>query len=257
MNESFWTIRPFNGVFFVTLGAFALLLILGSLILRRRREGIRRGAVVLACLITLAGFFVYKYFLSIDAQFRALNGGFNWWDELPLHLCNINLILIPIAVLTKKKPLLGFCFFVGPLGALFALIMPDSHFSGFSLLLPRMLGYYGTHFMVIVAALSLVTLGLYRPRFKDLPFTVLALAAVALVVFGINALMRYTGVNPAANYFYIWEPLQGVSLLELFYQWIPIPYLYMLPCIAIIALYMVIVTVPFAIADGIKKNRKA
>ena len=254
MNESLWIIKPFNGVFFVTLACFALLLIAGTLLLRKRKERTRQLSVVIACVLTLAGFFVYKYFLSIDPQFKELNGGFNWWDELPLHLCNINLILIPIAVLTRKKPLLGFCFFVGPLGALFALIMPDSNFSGFSLLLPRMIGYYGTHFMVIVAALSLVTLRLYRPRFKDLPFAVIALAAVALVVFGINALMRLTGVNPAANYFYTWEPLKGVGLLEMFYRWIPIPYLYMLPCIAIMTLYMVIVTIPFAIADGIRRK---
>ena len=65
------------------------------------------------------------------------------------------MILIPIAVLTNRRPLMSFCFFVGPLGALMALVMPGTGFDGYSILLPRMLGYYGTHFMVITAGFAL------------------------------------------------------------------------------------------------------
>ena len=111
-----WTLRPFNAVFFGTAAVFLLLLIVSSLILRGRSEKTRKTVLVAACLVTFVGFFLYKYALSLDAEYDRLitdMDGFNWWGELPLHLCNVNMILIPIAVLTDCKPLKGFCFFVG------------------------------------------------------------------------------------------------------------------------------------------------
>ena len=248
--------HPFNGVFWALCAGFALVLILASLLLRRRSERTRRAVIVTACALTTVGFFVYKYFLSIDAEFDAATaamGGFNWWGELPLQLCNINMLLIPIAVLTGRRSLMSFCFFVGPLGALMALVMPGTGFDGYSILLPRMLGYYGTHFMIIIEALALVVFGLYRPRFRDLPGTVAALLVISFFVFGVNALLRYTGLHPKANYFFSMET-EGNPVLELFYRLVPYPYLYELPSFVILIPYMLIITAAFAIADR-KKTR--
>ena len=61
------------------------------------------------------------------------------------------MILIPVGVLTKKRPLMSFSFFLGPLGAAMALMMPGVGFENCSVLLPRMIGYYFTHFKVIAA----------------------------------------------------------------------------------------------------------
>ena len=243
--------RPFNGTFFLCFAVFAALLAAASILLRGKSERTRQIVLVTACIVTFVGFFLYKYSLSVDEQFRQLNadrGGFNWWDELPLHLCNINMMLIPIAVLTKKRPLMAFCFFMGPLGALLAIVIPDRNFMDVSLLLPRMLGYYGTHFMIIIEALAVVSFGFYRPRFRDLPGTVAALAGISLVVFCINLLFRHIGVNPVANYFFTCDPLVGTPL-EMVYSWIPVPYLYMVPVMALFAVYMALVTLPFALTD--------
>ena len=171
-------------------------------------------------------------------------GGFNWWGELPLHLCNINLILIPIAVLTGKRPLLSFCFFIGPLGALMALVMPGNGFEGYSIFLPRMLGYYGTHYVILVSALAIGVFGLYRPRFSDVPLAALTLLLLALVIFGINMLLRTTGLHPKANYFYSVET-EGNALLDFFYRLIPAPFLYLLPSILILMAYSGVVTLLF------------
>ena len=113
-SHSPWIMHPFNGVFFACFALFLLLLALAGLILRGKSERTKKTVLVAACILTLIGFFVYKYFLSIDAEFNeatVATGGFNWWGELPLQLCNINMILIPIAVLTNRRPLMSFCFF--------------------------------------------------------------------------------------------------------------------------------------------------
>ena len=69
----------------------------------------------------------------------------------------------------RNRSILGFAFFVAPLGALMALLFPEPLFAGFPLFLPRIFGYYVTHAILVVCGLSLATLGFYRPRPKGYP----------------------------------------------------------------------------------------
>ncbi len=256
-SSSFWIMHPFNGLFCAVFALFLALLAAASPILRRKSERTRRVVLSCVCVLTLIGFFLYKYALFTDADYDVITagmGGFNWWGELPLHLCNINMILIPVAVLTNKRPLMCFCFFAGSLGAMMALAMPSNGFDGYSLLLPRMLGFYGTHFMIVIEALSIVTLGLYKPRFRDIPMTLVTIVCIALVIFGINMLLRWSGLHPKANYFYSVET-EGNFVLELFYKLLPYPFLYLLPCSLVLAAYMSVIIAGFALADRLKKKK--
>lgn len=255
--SDFWVLRPFSPLFFLLFAFFLLVLIAASLLLRRKSERTRALVLACACWVTLLGFIAYKYALSVDAEFNVLTasmGGFNWWGELPLHLCNINMILIPVAVLTNKRPLMCFCFFAGSLGAMMALSMPSNGFDGYSLLLPRMLGFYGTHFMIVIEALAIVTLGLYKPRFRDIPMTLVTIVCIALVIFVINMLLRWSGLHPKANYFYSVET-EGNFVLELFYKLLPYPFLYLLPCSLVLAAYMSVIIAGFALADRLKRKK--
>ena len=83
--------------------------------------------------------------------------------------------------------------------------------------------------------------------------TVLTITAVALIVFGINMLFRYTGLHPKANYFYSVET-EGNFLLEIFHKWIPVPFLYLLPSFLILVPYILLITTPFEIAERTKKK---
>ncbi len=257
LQNDFWIMRPFNTLFLIVLAAFLALLVIASLLLRGKSDKAKTTVLVAACLVTFVGYFIYKYMLSLDTDYNVITanmGGFNWWGELPLQLCNINMMLIPIAVLRRSRPLMCFGFFVAPLGALMALVMPGNGFDGYSLLLPRMLGYYGTHFMIVIEGLAIVCFGLYRPRFRDLPRTVLAAFLIALAIFGVNMLLRWSGLHPKANYFFSVET-EGNFLLEIFYKWIPVPFLYLIPALLILVPYMALVTTPFAIADRVRAKR--
>ena len=258
MQSDFWIMHPFNAVFFGCFALFLLLLIVSSVALRRAEARTKQAVLIGACLVTLVGFFVYKYALFVDPEFDRLTadmGGFNWWGELPLQLCNINMILIPIAVAKKNRALMSFCFFVGPLGAMMALLMPGTGFDGFSILLPRMLGYYGTHFMVVIEGLAVAAFGFYRPQFRDLPKTLAAILLISFGVFCVNLLLRATGLHPKANYFFSVET-EGNPILELFHSVIPIPYLYLMPGALILLAYMVPITACFRLADRLREKKK-
>ncbi len=110
-----------------------------------------------------------------------------------------------------------------------------------------MLGYYGTHFMIILEGMALLTLNLYRPRMRDLLPAIATALLILLVIFCIDLLMRVSGLYPKANYFYAMET-EGNFLLEKFHSWIPYPGLYLLPCFGILLVWMLVITIPFAIA---------
>ena len=250
-SETFWIMRPFNALFILIFAFFIILLIAASLLLRNKSQSTKESVLVIACLVTLIGYFIYKYLLSKDSDYNeitAVMGGFNWWGELPIQLCNINMILIPIAVLRKSRPLMCFAFFLGPLGALMALVMPGNGFDGYSLLLPRMLGYYGTHFMIVIEGLALATFGLLRPKYRDIPGTLIAGVFILLAVLVINLILRWTSLHPKSNYMFMMET-EGNPLLDLFYSWIPFPFLYLLPSFVILGVYMFVVTTGFYLAD--------
>ena len=256
MSE-FWILRSFGPLFFALLAFFILLLVVASLLVKGKSERTKVLVICITCWVTLIGFFFYKYALSLDEEFALLTadmGGFNWWGELPLQLCNINLIIIPIAVLTKKRPLLSFCFFVGPLGAFMAIMMPSMGFDGYSFFLPRMLGFYITHYVVMIASLAIGTFGLYRPKWSDLPRMGLALLVIGFIVFCFNLVLRYTGLHPKANYFFSVET-EGNPLLEFFYRFLPYPFLYLIPNLLVLWGYAVPIVLGYQIADSIKKKK--
>ena len=256
MQSDFWIMRPFNGLFLAVFAAFLLLLIVSSLLLRKKPERTKRIVLIAACVATTIGFVVYKYFLSLDRDFNVLTaemGGFNWWGELPLQLCNINMILIPVGVLTKKRPLMSFSFFLGPLGAAMALMMPGVGFENCSILLPRMIGYYFTHFMVFFGALALWGFGIYKPTFRDILPALISTIILNLVIFLINLGFRRLGLNPFSNYFYNVET-EGNPVLELFHSWLPYPFAFTIPSLGILIPYMLIVTGLFQIGSRGKKK---
>ena len=251
-------IRPFDAGFFLLMAVMIGTIVLLWALLRNQPQQRREAVLLTLCVVNIIGFFVYKGFLSADAQFLQVSGldKFNWFNELPLQLCNINMLLIPNGILTRRRYLLGFAFFVAPLGALMALVFPDPAFSGYSLWLPRMLGYYLTHMLILICGFSLTTLGFYRPRPKDLPGITGALLTTAFAAFLVDLLLRHT-VCPQANYFFAFGQDIDISILNLLWKWIPVPFLYELPALAILFVYMGLVCLVFSKLDVHRAQRAA
>ncbi|MCQ2427343.1 MAG: YwaF family protein [Clostridia bacterium] len=252
-------INGFNGTFMLLLAVFIGFLMGFWAIFHNRSEKTARIAVTLLYAAVFAFFWVYKYWISIDEAYSVITaengeGAFSWWRELPLQLCNINLILIPIAVITKNKPLSAFAFFMAPFGAILAMLMPSAGFAGFSLFVPRVFGFYVTHMFVLIGSPMLALFGFYKPKFRDIPITLVSAFAITIVIFGINMLLRVTHTFDEANYFYCVEALNGTPLTWL-WKLIPVPLLYMLPLFPVLAGYMALVCLPFELIGAKAESR--
>ena len=112
MNE--FTITPFQGLHLLLLLLTAAAVLLIFLLLRGKPEAWRSRFLIGVCFFNLALFAGYKLSLSMDATYiRAYYpNGFSIFNELPLHLCNINLFLIPLGVWKRNRSIMGFSFFV-------------------------------------------------------------------------------------------------------------------------------------------------
>ena len=233
------SIRPFNGPFMLLLLLTAISIAVIRR-LRKRPKKQRTGFLLILCIFNILFYSVYKCLLSVDQEFMLISQleHFNWFNELPLQLCNVNLFLIPAGLLSQKRSILGFSFFTAPLGAAMALLFPESAFVGYSLMLPRIFGFYLTHILLIICGLSLSALGFYRPQRKDFPGIIAAFVILAFSAHLVNTLFRYT-VCPQANYFFTYGA--DISLLNLFWKLIPIPFLYELPALLSLLCYMVII----------------
>ena len=219
-------------------GAFAGLTVLA----RKKGAGFGKKLLFWIMTATFAVYCIYKAILVWGSGYSEVlvAGGREpacIWTELPFQLCNINLILIPVGLLFDSKPILSFSMYMAPVGALLALIMPSYGFNGYNMFLPRMLGYYITHFIILFGGLAVCSFGIVEPRLRDFPATVITMLLLTVFTFLINFALRKTGLAPAANFFYSMNP-DGNPVLELFYGWIPVPLLYEISALLILVPYM-------------------
>lgn len=249
-------VSPLNRTFLLLMLALLTAVWLLWFALRRASERVRAAVLLAICACNIAGFFVYKSFLSVDAEFLRLSGleRFNWLSELPVQLCNINMFLIPLGILTKRRSILGFSFFLAPLGAAMALFFPELPFSGFSLALPRILGFYLTHMTLILCGLSLATLDFYRPERRDFPGILAAFLVLAAGAHVLNTLLRPT-LCPEANYFFTYGA--DISILNFLWNLIPIPFFYELPALLLLLGYMGLVDLCFHTAGRVRAAASA
>lgn len=117
--------------------------------------------------------------------------------------------------------------------------------------LPRMLGFYLTHLLLIVCGISLTTLGFYRPEYRDFPGIIAAFIVLSLGAHLVNTILRNT-VCPQADYFFTYGA--DISVLNMLWSVIPIPYVYLLPALAVLLAYMGAITLGFNTVDRLRED---
>ena len=245
-------IRAFNGVYFGVMILTVLLIVAITKIFSKKDRKTKENVILCISIANIVFFTVYKILLAVRTPGLPDTYSFDIWCELPIHLCNISLFLIPIGAKLKNDMIMSYGFFITPLGAFFAMTFPCAGFGNLNIFYLHMIGFYGTHLILIVMGILLVTLGLYEPSFKKLPKMFAFIAVLSAVIFGVNVLLRSVTPSPV-NYFYTCEP-EGISILEFFWSIIPVPYIYLRFALLILLVYASIIITPFHI---IRKKRKS
>lgn len=168
-------------------------------------------------------------------------------EYLPLHLCSINALLLPIVVFTHNKQL-GNLLLVWCLGALAALVVNQAQ-ADFVVFSATFNFYFFPHVLefgipILLFKLKLVELD-YKCIGSTLLLTILIYTGIHLCNVGLNAyceanqILNSAGEVIKVNYMYSLVPEN--PLLALFYQWVPYEYWYLYLIFPIVLVYLVIV----------------
>jgi uncharacterized membrane protein YwaF len=185
------------------------------------------------------------------------------WEYLPLHLCSLNALVLPIAVFTRSKAL-GNLLLAWCLGALAALVvnMAQAEYEIFSL---TFVFYFFPHVLEFGIPILLFKLGLIEMHPKYILSTLGITMAIytGIHLFNVwlngyceaNQILDYAGNVIRVNYMYSITPEN--PLLVLFKQVIPYDYWYMYMIVPILAVYLSIVYAPVTRRIVIRKRRMA
>ena len=181
-------------------------------------------------------------------------------ENLPLHLCSFNAIVLPIVILTKNKTL-GNVLFVWCLGAVAALFL-NNEMCGYPFFSWPIFFYYWPHVVEFAFPILLVSLKLIEKDPKCILSSVAITMALYTVVHFTNlALNQYIAANNIlntqgelilANYMYSLAP--NNPLVAWFMELIPGGYWHMYLAVPILVVYLLIVYLPDMLRSRKKKQ---
>ncbi|HZW63778.1 MAG TPA: TIGR02206 family membrane protein [Flavobacteriaceae bacterium] len=182
------------------------------------------------------GFFISTVVVVFHLH-KMATGNYNISSDLPLYLCSLLALLIPVFTMYKKFWMYEILFFWIIAGTTQGVITPDiaEGFPSFDYF-----RYWVVHLgLLVVIGYATFVLN-YKPKLKSVFKSFLALQIYVLFVVIINAILN-------ANYFYLNEKPKSASLLDYFGDW---PYYLITTQLLIIPLFLLIY-LPFYMKEKI------
>lgn len=172
-------------------------------------------------------------------------------ENLPLHLCSFNAIILPYAVFKKNEKICNMLL-LWCLGAFVALIL-NNGIVELPVLGWRSFFYYFPHVFEFGIPILMFVFGLVKKNYKTIPMTVVVLLILFVMTFTANEVINgfvaeYNLLTPegkpvVANYMFSSDPTAN-PLVALFYKIIPFKFFYMLLALPIVFGYLLLVYAP-------------
>ncbi|MCL2702106.1 MAG: YwaF family protein [Defluviitaleaceae bacterium] len=217
--------------------------------LKKSNEKRLRNNLLLICCFNALLYLSYKIVQARDPAYD-----FDIFMNLPLHFCNINLILLPLAIFTRNKHLMAYQFYFGTVLAALALVTVDPAFRSRPLFEFTSIVYFYYHSMLAVIPVMLVRFKLYTPSFKVIWQPAAVLTALTFIIHVVNIVLRTSGIAPESNYFFTYG-LKGDFFTELFWRILPYEFFFLLPSLLLFAPFIFITTLPFHLSKKQSRNR--
>ena len=181
--------------------------------------------------------------LSLSGVFAIVYNLVRWDDPihyLPLQLCSINAILLPITVFTRNKTL-GNLLLVWSLGALAALVL------NFEMTNTELFGeafnvYFFPHVFEFGIPILLFMLGLVKKDVRCIGSTLSITMGIYTLVHICNLLINRLVPGAGVNYMFSLNATN--PLTKIFFDLLPYPYWYMYLVLPIVAVYLLGVYAP-------------
>ncbi len=203
----------------VGFGLIFLILLLASSMNKKKRLVFIRFLTLLVLGIKVAEIFYRYHYLGEDYIYL-----------LPLHLCNLALIIALISSFAQNSSIFQLLYFWG-VGAIFAIVTPDIR-EGFRDLVT--LSFFITHFFIVLSVIYTMMFFKFRPSKMGLILSFMTLNILALGVFYLNKRL-------GTNYLYINALPANLTFLDILGPW---PY-YIISVEAIYLLISFILYYPF------------
>ena len=169
--------------------SMVLLAILLGLKNKNKEEHIKNKVLIWAAFL-IDGFELFKIAFNLGASEDASS----WKRDLPLFLCSIQLIVIPLAAFSKGKlreASLDFVFIFGILGAVLGTIGAAQNYNAYPVLsFPNVVSGI-THTISGFASLYIVISGMTSMKFKNLPILLIILTSFCVTAYVANVLLDY------------------------------------------------------------------
>lgn len=171
-------------------------------------------------------------------------------EYLPLHLCSLNAMLLPVVVFTRNKTL-GNLLLVWGLGAFAALVL-NFEMTNVDLFSATFFFYYFPHVMECGIPLLLFKLGMIEKDHRCIGSTLSITMLVYTAVHICNKLINWycvanhvvNGGGSVIQVNYMFSIAATNPLTAMFYKVIPMEYWHMYMILPILAVYLVIVYAP-------------
>ena len=183
----------------------------------------------------------------------AYEAGELWWqvhaglaglhEALPLHLCDVSILIAPVVLLSANRYAFELLYFWGIGGTLQALATPTL-WSGFPA--PICLLFFAGHGLILASALYATVVMRLRPVPRSVLRVWLVTMAYALVIFLVNLAL-------GTNYLFIRHKPPTPSLLDLLGPW---PW-YLLALQPIVVAVLGLCYLPFLVRDRWQRNHSA
>ncbi|WP_282044269.1 TIGR02206 family membrane protein [Winogradskyella flava] len=191
----------------------------------------RQNAIhVFACFVSLTIVGFHSYRIGFD--------NYNFKTDLPLYLCSLMALLIPIFTYYRKYWMFEILVFWVIGGTLQGTLTPDitTGFPSFDYL-----RYWIVHLGLLTIIFYFIFVFKMKPKLKSVLRSFLALQVYVVLMMILNYLLD-------ANYFYLNEKPKSASLLDYFGEW---PYYILVGQLIVLPLFLIIY-LPFYLSN----NRK-
>ena len=141
--------------------------------------------------------FAFMWTFMSDYTFATLAKPWNW----PLHLCHTAMFIVPLCLAFKLNKLYYFSLFINVMGALFAMLMPNT-LEGSQALATHSVIFWVNHYAAFFMPILVIALKAFkRPQFKEWVYSLISFTVYFVFVLVINA--WFANYDAGVDFFFL------------------------------------------------------